>query len=333
MLTRPISKFKFNHVFLGAVILITGILIGVCVFLRYDQLQHKNPYSYLNKNLINKKQVIKKTGYVVLRNKILDLIEVEKKAGRATTVAVYFRDLYEGPVFGINELTDFTPASLLKLPLVITYLNLEENNPGFIQRQIKYVSQPVTVQQTITSPVSLKGGENYKIEDLLFYTAAYSDNNSYLTLLQYLDILKPDKKLLLEIYQELGIIEPESSLAQTINVRSYAVMFRMLFNVAYLNEKLSNQLLAWLAQDNFKDGLVAGVPSDIQVAHKFGEREVSDEKNIFEIKQLHDCGIIYYPENPYLLCVMTRGKDLKELVDVIHLISKMTYEEINARKY
>lgn len=43
-------------------------------------------------------------------------------------------------------------------------------------------------------------------------------------------------------------------------------------------------------------------------------------------KELHDCGIIYYPERPYLLCVMTEGNDLNELAGVIQNISKTVYE-------
>lgn len=68
------------------------------------------------------------------------------------------------------------------------------------------------------------------------------------------------------------------------------------------------------------------IPSDVKVAHKFGERYYGD------IKQLHDCGVIYYPENPYLLCVMTIGKDFEDLAEVISHVSDVVYREVDSRK-
>jgi hypothetical protein len=50
------------------------------------------------------------------------------------------------------------------------------------------------------------------------------------------------------------------------------------------------------------------------------------------LNQLHDCGIIYYPGNPYLLCVMTRGTDWSALEKTIQTISAMTYKEVDSRK-
>lgn len=47
-------------------------------------------------------------------------------------------------------------------------------------------------------------------------------------------------------------------------------------------------------------------------------------------RELHDCGIIYHPYRPYLLCVMTSGKDFQGLKDTIQAISTLTYQEVNA---
>ena len=49
-------------------------------------------------------------------------------------------------------------------------------------------------------------------------------------------------------------------------------------------------------------------------------------------KQLHDCGIIYYPGNPYLLCVMTRGDSFGELSSTIRDISDIIYGVVNDAK-
>jgi hypothetical protein len=68
------------------------------------------------------------------------------------------------------------------------------------------------------------------------------------------------------------------------------------------------------------------LPKSLAVAHKFGERELPNG-----IKQLHDCGIVYLPKHPYLLCIMTRGTDYDRLSTVISTISKKIYEDLMTR--
>lgn len=45
-------------------------------------------------------------------------------------------------------------------------------------------------------------------------------------------------------------------------------------------------------------------------------------------KQFHDCGIVYHPANPYLLCVMGRGEDFWELTKSVADVSRIVYEEV-----
>ena len=91
---------------------------------------------------------------------------------------------------------------------------------------------------------------------------------------------------------------------------------------------MSEKAIALIADADYNKGIEAGVPVDIEVAHKFGEREFETGG----LKQFHDCGIVYYPNNPYLLCVMTRGWAIDKLQDTISTISKMVYEEFNSRR-
>ncbi len=87
---------------------------------------------------------------------------------------------------------------------------------------------------------------------------------------------------------------------------------------------MSSRALELLTKTAFNDGLRAGVPENIEVAHKFGERILPNN-----IQQLHDCGIVYIPNKPYLLCIMTRGKDMHTLQGVIEEISSSVYAEVN----
>lgn len=102
--------------------------------------------------------------------------------------------------------------------------------------------------------------------------------------------------------------------------KDLSTVFRSLYNSSLYEWQLSEQALKLMSQTTFKQGIVAGVPEGTAVSHKFGEN--TDE--------LHDCGIVYYPEHPYLICVMTRGGDFDKLVTSISQISKTVWDFVDS---
>jgi beta-lactamase class A len=283
---------------------------------------------FINEEVVcGKGDVIKKTGYIETRNDIIALIEKGKKENGVVDASVYFRDLVRGPVLGINELEEFAPASLLKLPLAFVYMGASEDQPGVMMQKINYVGTTTIKEQRVVPRVSAELGKEYTIEELLQMMLIHSDNASYEVLEQFLSDSPGRTTMREETFQELGLVDPRDRVEATITVRGYASLFRILFNASYLNVGNSEKLLTWLSQTEYKAGLVAGVPESVKVAHKFGERLYANN-----VKELHDCGIIYFPENPYLLCVMTRGTDFAELERLISEISKTVYEEVNSRR-
>ena len=153
----------------------------------------------------------------------------------------------------------------------------------------------------------------------------YSDNADYELLLDNIDNTK-----IFNVYQDLDV---DISKAQNdpngniITVEDYASFFRILFNASYLNQSMSEKALKLLSQSQYYDGLVAGIPKEITVAHKFGERQFLPSKE----KQLHDCGIVYLPNKPYLLCVMSRGSDFNQAANFIKEVSQTVYNEISKK--
>ncbi len=237
--------------------------------------------------------------------------------------AVYFRDLNNGPWFGINEEEAFTPASLMKVPLMIAYFKQAERDPGILDEKIKLESADSSYYQNIDSGLDLIVGTEYSVRELIDFMIINSDNGAMLTLLNYIDPAQLEK-----VYTDLGITVPNIRTPEDyMSVKEYASFFRIMYNAAYLDEEHSEKALDLLSRSQFHAGLVAGVPAGIKVSHKFGER-----KNIYigqQTDQLHECGIIYYPERPYLLCVMTRGSDLNVLANFIKDISSLIYRQIN----
>jgi len=125
---------------------------------------------------------------------------------------------------------------------------------------------------------------------------------------------------------EIGISTNGVDLSKDfISVKGYSAFFRFLYNATYLNKEMSEKALEILSTTNFNTGLPAKLPKGILVSHKFGERGYVGTN----LKQLHDCGIIYLAGNPYLLCVMTKGDSFEELANVIADISEMVYKAVS----
>lgn len=254
------------------------------------------------------------------REKVEGIVEEEIGKGKATEISVYFRDLNNGPWFGVNEDQVFLPGSLLKVPLMMGILKMEETAPAILKRKVAFDQPaPAVYTQYIKPLAELEFGKSYTVEDLIYRMIVYSDNMA-----AHLLSLIDEGRMVEEIFRDLNVPVPDANKEYQTNVVEYASFFRILFNASYLTAERSNEALKLLIGSQFKEGLVAGVPPNIPVAHKFGER--TDESGQ---KQFHDCGIVYYPEYPYLLCVMAKGEDYGGLVSAIRDISRLAYEEVD----
>jgi len=256
------------------------------------------------------------------KSTITTVVQNHINAGDVSTAAVYFRDLNDGPWFGINEDTQFSPASLLKIPLLMAYLKQADSDPTILAKTISFqVPVNYDTNQTIVPQEKLEIGKNYTIEQLLEYMTEDSSNNATYFLFNYLN-----NSVINQVYTDLGLVVPTGTVdSYSISVKGYSAFFRYLFNASYLSRQMSERALELMSHSAYNDGLVAGVPRSVLVSHKFGERYFVDTGD----RQLHDCGIVYYPQNPYLLCIMTRGKDMSQLSKTISDISSHVYTEVD----
>jgi hypothetical protein len=89
---------------------------------------------------------------------------------------------------------------------------------------------------------------------------------------------------------------------------------------------MSEKALSILSEVKFDKGLVAGTLNNITIAHKYGYAVLQENPRIVE---LSDCGIVYYPEKPYLLCVMAEGTDPEVTSTFIRDVASTIYRYVS----
>ncbi len=150
----------------------------------------------------------------------------------------------------------------------------------------------------------------------------YSDNNAMDLLIEHIGA-----DAIGNVYSNMEITQP-SSTADALSPKTFAAFFRVLYSATYLNPAMSQKAMELLSYSDFAEGIEAGVPANITVASKFGERNFIDQTQ-GPAKELHDCGVVYHPLHPYLICVMTRGSDFLRLEGVIRDISALAWGSFN----
>jgi beta-lactamase class A len=241
--------------------------------------------------------------------------------------AVFFLNLDNSGWFGVNNNDTFIPASLLKLPMLISYFKLHETEKDLFDQQILYQGENYNKLRNIgIGNGAIKPGETYTVRQLIEEMIIHSDNNALQLLYKY------RQNSLKQIFDDLKIPLPstdqEIADKDFVTTRDIGRFLLVLYNASYLNTEDSEQALKILSEAAFKDGLVAGVPENIVVSHKFGERELVDENDNLKV-ELHDCGIVYHPQIPYVVCIMTKGSSLDAQKTLIQKISRRLYEGVS----
>lgn len=286
--------------------------------------RHEGQQNYINPLLACDvaDDVISNPELVPFKEKIEYFLNTQLDKRWTTKVGVYYRELNDGFWFSIGDTEKFIPASMRKVPLMIALLKQAESEPNLLDRLVKFdLSNDYNVYQNVKPSQSLVFGNKYTIKDLIYRMIVYSDNNAFTFLTKIVDSAQLDK-----VYLNLRLQNPRAVKDDEFqSVQTYESFFRILYNASYVSRDASQWALDILSKSEFKTGLVSGVPSEVKVSHKFGEKSDASDGTV----QLHDCGIVYYPRHPYLLCVMSKGTNFEQLDDVIANISQITFTEVD----
>ncbi len=266
-------------------------------------------------------------GLKPFRYKVKALVESGLKAGEATVISVYFRDLRDGHRFGIREQEKFSVDANLKLPLMIAYLKWAESSPLLLNRRFSYTGSHEGNPAGPERPQDLlEHGRAYKVSTLILRMIADNDEKAYAMLAANLP-----PAYLQRIFKDIYVNYDPTKRDEPMPFGAYASFYRVLFNASYLNRDMSEKALRFLSQAATRDGIISGVPQDIDVVAKYGERIIEDQATgrPTGMKQLHEVGIVYHLRHPYIMGVMVRGSDPGKLKKVLRDISALIFEEVD----
>lgn len=235
--------------------------------------------------------------------------------------SVYFRDIEPGLWLGINENQNFSPGKLLKIPIMISYFKLAESDPEILNTKLTFLGKDSNIGEVFPPKQNMKYGNSYTAEDLIKRMIVNNDNNAANLLFEHID-----KKVLNEIYSDLGInFVEEKNYPDFISTKIYSLFFRLLYNATYLNRDFSEKALEILIleQESTGLGLVAGLPKSVPIADNLGVRffKVNGNANY----EMYDCGIVYYPEHNYLLCLVAKSANLDNLQKFFKDVGRLVY--------
>jgi beta-lactamase class A len=258
-------------------------------------------------------------------SQVRSYVKGEQRKGNVDYFSMYFRDLKTGTWFGIDEGKQYAPVSLFKLPLAIAvYKQLSDTNSG-TTIYLPYTKDEDSSLRSLGKDIAtstLVIGNYYSVDTLVQKMLVNSDNGARNVLAAYVKSVYIN-----DLFARLGVNPPLPGNDYSISPKIYSYFLRLLYNGSYLGVENSEKLLELLAKTTFVDGLVAGTPPGIPVAHKFGSLNLLNKETGQGIIGLHDCGIVYYPDRPYLICIMTQGKDQTDLARTIKTVSAMMFDE------
>jgi beta-lactamase class A len=235
------------------------------------------------------------------------------------TISLYTKSFPDALWYGFNENEAFQMGSLFKVISLVNYLKQSESDPKILDQKITF-NEPSLLQyyevQGVVPKRKLELGKTYSIRELLQLMIIYSDNVASI-LLERLDQKATFKKLAVDldvpIYDESPPFRPNT-------VHEFSTFFSILFNASYLSKPDSEYALDLLTRIEYAGGIRAGVPAEVAVAHKFGE----SLKGGFHY--FNDCGIVYRPQHPFLICLSLKSKNENGLESLATDIAKLVYK-------
>ncbi len=241
-------------------------------------------------------------NYDVLRTQLEDYIGT-----RPGKVSVYVKDFATGETLNLNSDQVYVAASTIKLPLVLYIYELAAQ--GKINLDAKLTYTPEYYAQGTGILQGEPFGGQYTIRELSRLSMEYSDNVAWKMLL---DFMGQDKLTAYE--KSLGAKATGGDNGLYITTpEDMGIYLERLLNFSEEKPEHGNEVLHYMANSIFSEGIPQDLPDDIVVAHKMGA--LNDK--------FHDVGIVF-GNRPYIIAIFTdeawEEVSLQTLADVSRIV-------------
>lgn len=275
-------------------LLITSIVLNAFLLNAYlsekhtivDKKKQENSLNYLSPRAYNYPNDLL-LNFLPLRTSLR-----EKLAEYGDTFALYFEYLPTGTSININAQEEFHAVSLLKVPVVMAYYRQKERT-GENDRMVTIKEDQL--DQSFGELWKKGAGQSISLDEAARLALTASDNTALRILTDNIDVVDFEY-----VYEGLDIDLKEKEGGIVLSAKQYSSILKALHFSALLSKEHSEKILSHLSRTDFNEMLPAGVPNDIEIAHKIG---------ILRDDLYLDCGIVYIPNRPYLVCMMSESTE------------------------
>jgi beta-lactamase class A len=266
-------------------------------------------------------------------NKIEELIQ----GSGAETVGVAFYDLAGGEEFLIKPDESFHAASTMKVPVMIEVFRQAKEGMLSLEDYIAIKNDFISIADNTRYSIAAESdseqslykriGQAETVRELVSLMINASSNLATNILIERVTaprVMKLMEQLGAKNIRVLRGVEDSKAYQQGLNntttARDLMIILRSLAERRAVSSKASDEMVKILLEQKFNEGIPAGLPASVRVAHKTG--------SITRIN--HDAAIVY-PTNrkPYVIVVLTRGiEDEKRAHKLIADISRAVFDSI-----
>lgn len=307
MKQKPLWRRLFSaclrpQVFIPIALLLFAAGLGLPYLVKKAQMDR---YPLLSEQVVDKPQRQVHLDLDTLESRI-DQYFMERKIAHS----FYFEYLLTGTSIKSQENTGQIAASLLKLPFVMDMYKAAELDRLDIDQPVKL--KPEWLDSRFGNLYQRGAGAEITPRQAAELALVESDNTA-INLVKGVSVtqLQEEEKTLKSLDVKTATADSAS-----VDAISYSSFLRCLYNVCYLSRANSQELLGYLERERFP-GIIDGVPAGTRVARKVG---IAPDTH-------SDCGIVYLPEKPYILCIMLQLPK-GQYEPVMKELSTMVYEAV-----
>ena len=227
--------------------------------------------------------------------------------GYAGVAGVSVRSLRTGEGVSIRGGETYPSASLVKVPVLVALLDEVQKGSLRLDERLSMVSRDRVGGSGVLQHMA--PGLSITVEDAAWLMTVISDNTATNLLLDKLNIRTvwtkmealglPHTKIHSKTFIRATSVAMDSSVKYGLGVAvpdEMVRLFTLLHEGRAVSPRMDSLALAMLRANQDGTKLARWLPDGVAVAHKTGEVDASRS----------DCGIIYGPDAPVAVCVMTR---------------------------